>query len=79
MHLGHLDILTQAAACFERMEVGALGTVFFAASPERATISSSTVRSLTSNGRIDAARVLVPACVGEALAVVADPVQPSSL
>ena len=48
-------------------DLAAIPTVFFAPSADTAAISSSIIRTLAVNGRVDATLSLVPPCVGQAL------------
>jgi pantetheine-phosphate adenylyltransferase len=59
-------------------EAGAIPTVFFAASPATAAVSSSMIRTLTLHGRLDEVRHLVPPGVGLALTEVAARLQTAS-
>jgi pantetheine-phosphate adenylyltransferase len=59
-------------------EIAAIPTVLFPASLETVAVSSSIIRSLTLNGRLDAVRHLVPPRVGHALAEVASRLQTTS-
>src|SRR5262249_31143874 len=49
----------------------AIPTVVFPAAPATAAVSSSIIRTLTLNGRVDAAQALVPPCVARVLAEIA--------
>lgn len=61
------------------LEVGSIPTVFLPPSADTMTISSSAIRALTLNGRVDAAETMVPSCVAEALAEVAARMQEPSV
>jgi pantetheine-phosphate adenylyltransferase len=68
----HKDARAESQMAAINLEVGSIPTVFLPPSTDTMAISSSIIRTLTLNGRVDAAEAMVPSCVAEALALVAN-------